>query len=118
MYFKYPNYLACRMQLAETSISSDMPGNQQQPSPSGDFYQTMDSAEANARVILTSSACEAPVGTAKVSDSRLTGTGEIGVPVPVPSVSRHDAAPIESDVSIGPLLTGITMMVLMRHHRF
>jgi hypothetical protein len=88
-----------------------MPANQQQLSRSGSVYQTMDSAECNACSTLKSSSL------AKVSDSHLTGTGEIGVPVPVPFKSRHDAAPTESDVSIGPLLTGITMMVLMRRYR-
>ena len=94
-----------------------MPANQQQLSRSGSVYQTVDSAECNACSNLKSSASAAPSGPARVSDSHLTGTGEIGVPVPVPFKSRHEAAPTESDVSIGPLLTGITMMVLMRRYR-
>ncbi|MBC8127528.1 MAG: hypothetical protein H8M99_10355 [Gloeobacteraceae cyanobacterium ES-bin-144] len=36
-------------------------------------------------------------------------------PMPCPMDARK--TPAESDVSIGPLLTGITMMVLIRRHR-
>lgn len=47
-------------------------------------------------------------------DATVHGTGIPFTPAPG---SQTNTQPAESDVSIGPLLTGVTMMLLMRRHR-
>lgn len=52
------------------------------------------------------------------SATRQSGFCEVGQPHSVHFMAHVETPHAESGVSIGPLVAGISMMVLMRRHRF